>query len=85
MLASLSFVAFFSGWFLGAHGQRNDGITLAVGPNCGSLSGEPVDVNAGLLPIAQYKTIVAFGVSKLLTFTLSHLLIISRIHTRMEG
>jgi len=39
----------------------NDGIQLAVGPKCGSFSGAPADVNAGLLPIAQYKTIVTFG------------------------
>lgn len=44
-----------------AFAQRNDGITLAVGPKCGTLSGTPLDVNAGLLPLAQYRTIVAFG------------------------
>lgn len=44
-----------------AFAQRNDGVTLAVGPKCGSLTGTPLDVNAGLLPIVQYKTIVAFG------------------------
>ncbi|KAF9468024.1 hypothetical protein BDZ94DRAFT_1246970 [Collybia nuda] len=41
--------------------QRNSGITLAVGPKCGTLSGAPLDVNAGLLPLAQYRTLVAFG------------------------
>lgn len=63
MVASLALVVVFSGWCLGAYGQRNDGITLVVGPNCGSLSGAVADVNAGLHPLAQYKTIVAFGVS----------------------
>ena len=42
---------------------RNDGIHLAVGPKCGSLSGAPADVNAGLLPLKSYKTLVTFGVS----------------------
>ncbi|GJJ13571.1 hypothetical protein Clacol_007826 [Clathrus columnatus] len=41
--------------------QRNDGIHLAVGPQCGRLSGPVADVNAGLLPLQRYKTIVAFG------------------------
>lgn len=43
--------------------QRNDGISLAVSPNCGSLAGAPADVNAGLLPLAAYRTLVTFGVS----------------------
>jgi hypothetical protein len=41
--------------------ERNNGIHLVVGPNCGTLSGTPLDVNAGLLPLDQYETIVAFG------------------------
>jgi len=40
---------------------RNDGIHLAVVPNCGKLSGVFADVNAGLLPLKSYRTIVAFG------------------------
>jgi len=41
--------------------DRNDGIHLAVRPNCGALSGRVSDVNAGLLPLSSYQTIVAFG------------------------
>lgn len=41
---------------------RNDGIHLAVTPKCGKLSGVFADVNAGLLPLEHYRTIVAFGV-----------------------
>ncbi|GJJ13573.1 hypothetical protein Clacol_007828 [Clathrus columnatus] len=41
--------------------QHNDGIHLAVGPQCGRLSGTVADVNAGLLPLQRYRTIVAFG------------------------
>ncbi|KAG8724279.1 hypothetical protein FRC09_020489 [Ceratobasidium sp. 395] len=41
----------------------NDGITLAISPTCGKLStsGNTADVNAGLLDIKSYKTIVSFG------------------------
>jgi phospholipase/lecithinase/hemolysin len=39
----------------------NSGIHLAVGPKCGTLTGTPVDVNAGLLPLKSYKTLVTFG------------------------
>jgi hypothetical protein len=41
----------------------NSGIHLAVSPNCGTLAGAPVDVNAGLLALKSYKTLVTFGVS----------------------
>ncbi|EJD49110.1 hypothetical protein AURDEDRAFT_143931 [Auricularia subglabra TFB-10046 SS5] len=40
---------------------RNDGIHLAVGPSCGRADGAPADVNAGLRPLRDYKTIVSFG------------------------
>ncbi|KAF8153404.1 hypothetical protein B0H34DRAFT_723399 [Crassisporium funariophilum] len=40
--------------------QRNDGIHLAVRPNCGQLSGTTADVNAGLEPW-KFKTLVSFG------------------------
>jgi hypothetical protein len=39
----------------------NDGIHLAIGPNCGSLSGKFSDVNSRLLEPNLYKTIVSFG------------------------
>ena len=39
----------------------NDGIHLAIGSHCGSLSGNFADVNSGLPDLASYKTIVAFG------------------------
>ena len=45
--------------------QRNDGndsIRLAVGPQCGRLSGSVSDVNAGV-DLSTIKTIVSFGVS----------------------
>ncbi|KAF8514791.1 hypothetical protein JB92DRAFT_2917919 [Gautieria morchelliformis] len=41
--------------------DTNNGIHLAIGPNCGSLSGLFSDVNAGLLALDSYKTIVSFG------------------------
>lgn len=37
-------------------------VHLAVSPGCGSFSGAPADVNAGLRPLNTYKTIVSFGV-----------------------
>ncbi|KAB5593739.1 hypothetical protein CTheo_2819 [Ceratobasidium theobromae] len=42
---------------------RNDGIHLAIGPTCGRLTaaGNTSDVNAGLLDLKRYKTIVSFG------------------------
>lgn len=41
--------------------DTNDGIHLAIGPDCGSLSGKFSDVNSGLLDPRAYKTIVSFG------------------------
>jgi hypothetical protein len=41
----------------------NSGIHLAVSPKCGTLAGAPADVNAGLLALKSYKTLVTFGVS----------------------
>ncbi|KIJ37179.1 carbohydrate esterase family 16 protein [Sphaerobolus stellatus SS14] len=42
---------------------RNDGIHLAVSPKCGTLTATsaPADVNAGLLALSSYKTLVTFG------------------------
>jgi hypothetical protein len=40
----------------------NDGIHLAVGPDCGKLSGSTADINAGINS-GTIKTIVSFGVS----------------------
>ncbi|KAJ6520502.1 hypothetical protein C8R45DRAFT_1205459 [Mycena sanguinolenta] len=41
---------------------RGGAVTLAVSPQCGTLSGGvPADVNVGLGPLSSYKTIVAFG------------------------
>jgi len=43
--------------------SRNDGIHLAVSPKCGPLSGPNyADFNAGI-NMADYNTIVSFGVS----------------------
>ncbi|KAH0831387.1 hypothetical protein J3R83DRAFT_14050 [Lanmaoa asiatica] len=39
---------------------NNDGIHLAVGPQCGPFPGTVADMNAGL-NLSQYKTIVSFG------------------------
>lgn len=39
----------------------NDGIHLAIGPNCGSLAGNFSDVNSGLHRPDFYDTIVSFG------------------------
>jgi hypothetical protein len=41
---------------------RNNGVHLAVSPQCGVLVGNTSDVNAGL-NLLKYKTIVSFGVS----------------------
>ena len=41
--------------------NTNDGIHLVIGPNCGKLSNNFSDVNAGLEDLASYKTIVSFG------------------------
>lgn len=38
----------------------NDGIHLAVSPNCGPLGGSTADVNAGI-DLSKIKTIVSFG------------------------
>ncbi|TBU25767.1 hypothetical protein BD311DRAFT_763818 [Dichomitus squalens] len=43
-----------------ARPDDNDGIHLAISPNCGPLSGNAVDVNAGV-DLKRIKTIVAFG------------------------
>ena len=40
----------------------NDSIRLAIGPQCGRLSGSVSDVNAGV-DLSTIKTIVSFGVS----------------------
>jgi hypothetical protein len=44
---------------------RNDGISLAIEPRCGSYAhvGSPADVRGGLAPLNTYTTIVAMGVS----------------------
>ena len=47
--------------------ERNDGIHLAVHPQCGSLGGNWTDVNAGI-DLWSMKTIVSFGVSVLSLF-----------------
>lgn len=41
--------------------NSNDGIHLAIVPNCGSLNGKFSDVNSGLLDPDSYKAIVSFG------------------------
>lgn len=51
----------------------NDGIHLAVKPQCGPLSGNMSDVSAGL-DLGKYRTIVSFGVSPHLPLHLSALL-----------
>lgn len=43
---------------------RNNGIHLAVSPNCGALGGTTADVNAGINP-SSIKTIVSFGVTNI--------------------
>lgn len=40
---------------------RNDGIHLAVGPQCGEVAGPAADVNAGLDSMNRFTTIVSFG------------------------
>ncbi|KAG8742157.1 hypothetical protein FRC10_001965 [Ceratobasidium sp. 414] len=53
----------------GSSAATNDGITLAIGPSCGTLAispscgkltttGSTADANAGLLDIAKYRTVV---------------------------
>ncbi|EPQ60041.1 hypothetical protein GLOTRDRAFT_32103 [Gloeophyllum trabeum ATCC 11539] len=41
--------------------QFNDGVRLAISPSCGTIGGTPANVNAGLLPLNEYKNIVVFG------------------------
>lgn len=41
-------------------GSYNDGISLAIGPTCGSFNGSFADVNGGIKP-GHYDTIVSFG------------------------
>ncbi|KAJ7248156.1 hypothetical protein B0H12DRAFT_1235066 [Mycena haematopus] len=61
-LLSSTVLAFFCATTSAAVLPRAGGVTLAVSPQCGTLSGGvPVDVNAGLGPLSSYKTIVAFG------------------------
>ena len=40
----------------------NDGIVLAVTPNCGTATGTVTDINEGVPALKTFKTIVAFGV-----------------------
>lgn len=48
--------------FAFAFPTRNDGIHLAVHPQCGTLGGNFTDVNAGI-DLSSIRTIVTFGVS----------------------
>lgn len=41
--------------------SRAAAVHLAVSPTCGTLSGAPADVNAGLGALSSFRTIVAFG------------------------
>jgi hypothetical protein len=43
--------------------NTNDGITLAVSPQCGSATGTATDLNEGIASLSTFKTIVSFGVS----------------------
>ncbi|KAG8742158.1 hypothetical protein FRC10_001966 [Ceratobasidium sp. 414] len=51
----------FSLLITSASAATNDGITLAISPTCGKLTttGSTADINAGLLDIKSYKTIVS--------------------------
>ncbi|KAJ7222878.1 hypothetical protein B0H12DRAFT_1031132 [Mycena haematopus] len=61
-LLSSTILAFFWVTTSAAVLPRAGGVTLAVSPQCGTLSGGvPVDVNVGLGPLSSYKTIVTFG------------------------
>jgi hypothetical protein len=57
----LSFVFAVSFPWQSGGNDTNNGIHLAIGPNCGSLNGLFSDVNSGLLAFDSYKTIVSFG------------------------
>ncbi|EIM90887.1 uncharacterized protein STEHIDRAFT_50118 [Stereum hirsutum FP-91666 SS1] len=48
--------------FAFASPDRNDGVHLAVHPQCGTLGGNFTDVNAGI-DLSAIRTIVTFGVS----------------------
>jgi len=59
-MTSLSKLAFLALVAM-VQGARNDGISLVIGPTCGTLSSTATsvkDVNAGVGAIANYKTIV---------------------------
>lgn len=54
-------------------GGDNDGIHLAVSPQCGSLDGMTTNVNAGIA-FTNIKTIVSFGVSMAMHISLLSIL-----------
>lgn len=61
-LASLATVVL--SYTAGIRRADNDGISLAISPVCGKLNltaTSVTNVNAGLLPLSSYKTIVTFG------------------------
>jgi len=61
----------------------NDGIHLAISPQCGQLSGNPADINAGI-DSGKIRTIVSFGVG--LKFVSEKCCLMSyRIVTLTEG
>ncbi|KAG6806578.1 hypothetical protein H0H93_002763, partial [Arthromyces matolae] len=60
ILVFLSLCTFASAHYTPKAREYNDGIHLAVDVRCGSLFGNPSDVNAGIDPLA-IKTIVSFG------------------------
>ncbi|KAG5654152.1 hypothetical protein H0H81_006863 [Sphagnurus paluster] len=55
----LTAVSLASATAIGRQSVQN--VHLAVQPKCGSFSGAPADVNAGIRSLSNYKTIVAFG------------------------
>ncbi|KAI0318729.1 carbohydrate esterase family 16 protein, partial [Amylostereum chailletii] len=59
-VSTLLFTLSVSSTILKYRQGNNDGIHLAVGPNCGQLGGNFTDVNAGI-DLSTVKTIVSFG------------------------
>jgi len=44
----------------------NDGIHLAIGATCGASTGNAINTNVGLPALSTFKTLVSFGVCRLM-------------------
>ena len=56
----------------------NDGIHLAIGATCGASTGNAINTNVGLPALSTFKTLVSFGVCRLLGALKEEALVLKR-------